>query len=194
MQMACIDDIKKYLKENLSEEKYLHSLGTASACIAIAQKVGFDIEKAYLAGLVHDCAKGMSYEELKLYCENAGFEFDDGELENCKVLHAPVGKIIAKEKFGIVDDEILDAIRWHTLGKCEMSLLEKIVFLADKIEPETRGRDEYERRLKTLDNSQGLDKEIFECYAYTIKSLVDRKLKICSKTIDVYNSLLKFLK
>lgn len=194
MQMVCIDDIKKYLKENLSEEKYLHSLGTAQASVAIAEKVGFDIEKAYLAGLVHDCAKGMALDELLKCCQKADFEFEEGELENCKVLHAPVGKLIAKEKFGIVDDEILDAIRWHTLGRCEMALLEKIVFLADKIEPETRGSDEYVRRLKNLDCSNGLEKEIFECYAYTIKSLVDRNLKICSKTIDVYNSLLKFLK
>ena len=194
MQTICIDDIKKYLKENLSEEKYLHSLGTAQACVAIAEKVGYDVEKAYLAGLVHDCAKGMGFEELLNYCHNSNIEFEDGELENYKVLHAPVGKIIACEKFGIEDVEILDAIRWHTLGKCDMSLLEKIVFLADKIEPETRGRDEYERRLKNVDLPMGLDREIFECYAYTIKSLVDRNLKICSKTVDVYNSLLKLLK
>ena len=193
MQTVCIDEIKKYLKENLSEEKYLHSLGTAQACVAIAEKVGYDVEKAYLAGLVHDCAKGMSFQELLDYCKKANFSFEDGELENYKVLHAPVGKLVACEKFGIKDVEILDAIRWHTLGKVGMSLLEKIVFLADKIEPETRGRDEYERRIKNVAMEKGLDREILDCYSYTIKSLVDRKLKICQKTIDVYNQLLTLL-
>ena len=193
MQTICIDEIKKYLKESLSEEKYLHSLGTAQASVALAEIVGFDVEKAYLAGLAHDCAKGMECSKLLEYCKKADFSFEDGELDNYKVLHAPVGRIVAYEKFGIKDAEILDAIRWHTLGKVGMSLLEKIVFLADKIEPETRGRDEYERRIKCVASEKGLDKEILECYSYTIKSLVDRKLKICQKTIDVYNQLLTLL-
>ena len=193
MQTICIDDIKKYLKENLSEEKYLHSLGTARACVAIAEKVGYDVEKAYVAGLVHDCAKGMSFQVLLDYCKKADFSFEEGELENYKVLHAPVGRIVASENFGIVDVEILEAVRWHTLGKVNMSVLEKIVFLADKIEPETRGRDEYERRIKNVAMNNGLDREILDCYSYTIKSLVDRKLKICQKTIDVYNQLLTLL-
>ena len=68
-------------------------------------------------------------------------------------------------------------------------MLEKIIFLADKIEPETRGREDYEKRLKALDNPEMLEKEILDCYIYTIKSLVDRQLKICNQTIDVYNYL-----
>ena len=194
MQMVCIDEIKKYLKENLSEEKYLHSLGTAQACFDIAQKIGYDTEKAFLAGLLHDCAKSMRGDEALILCQKAGLVLEDGEDENLKVLHAPAGCIVASERFGVQDKEILDAIRWHTLGRVDMSLLEKIVFLADKIEPETRGREEYQRRLANVELHNGLEVEIFECYSYTIKSLVDRKLKICSKTIEVYNSLLKFLK
>lgn len=194
MQMTCTDEIKKFLKQNLTDEKYLHSLGTADAARAIAQKVGYDEEKAYFAGLLHDCAKNMDCDEMLGLCCNSRFSLEEGECENAKVLHAPAGSILACEKFAVEDEEILGAIRWHTLGKVEMSLLEKIVFLADKIEPETRGREEFERRLKNLDKPNGLECEIFECYSYTIKSLVERKLKICSKTIDVYNYLLKFVK
>ena len=194
MQKACIDDIKKYLKENLTDEKYRHSLGTALAARAIAQKVGYDEEKAYLAGLLHDCAKNMNCDEMLGLCCDLSFPLEEGESENHKVLHAPAGCVLACSKFAVDDEEILGAIRWHTLGKVDMSLLEKIVFLADKIEPETRGKEDYERRLACLDAPNGLEREILECYAYTIKSLVDRRLKICSKTIEVYNNLLKFVK
>lgn len=193
MRTVCIGDIRKYLKENLSEEKYLHSLGTAEAACAIAEIIGYNPAQAYLAGLVHDCAKGMSPEMLLQYCQKIDFSLEDGEMENYKVLHAPVGKIVAQEKLGVDDEEVLNAIRWHTLGRVNMSTLEKIVFLADKIEPETRGREDYERRIKNISLANGLECEIYECYAYTIKSLVDRKMKICQKTIDVYNHLLKLL-
>lgn len=194
MQTSCIDNILNYLKENLSDEKYRHSLGTARAAREIAQIVGYDTEKAYLAGLLHDCAKSLCCDEMLGLCCEGSVSLEDGEGENAKVLHAPAGCVLACEKFGVKDADILNAIRWHTLGNSEMSILEKIVFLADKIEPETRGNDEYKRRLKNVAEEKGLEKEIFECYAYTIKSLVDRNLKICQKTIDVYNSLLRFLK
>ena len=72
--------------------------------------------------------------------------------------------------------------------------MKKIVFLADKIEPAPRGQENYEYCLQALEQPNGLERQILQCYSYTIKSLVDRNLKICSKTIEVYNSLLKFLK
>ncbi len=192
MKTACTDEIKEWLRVNLTAEKYVHSLGTAEAARAIAQKCSYDSEKAYLAGLVHDCAKNLSSEEQLTLIERAPFNLIDGEDENKKVLHAPAGAVLAREMFGITDEEILNAVRWHTLGCVDMTTLEKIIFLADKIEPETRGREEYERRLKALDTVGGLEKEIFQCYDYTIKSLVERRLKICAQTIEVYNYLLRF--
>lgn len=194
MKTACIDEIKEWLRVNLTAEKYVHSLGTAEAARAIAKKCGYNEDRAYFAGLVHDCAKNLSHNELLVLIEHAPFELQEGETCNGKILHAPAGAVFARERFGIEDDEILSAIRWHTLGRVGMTDLEKIIFLADKIEPETRGRETYEERLKSLDTPDGLEKEILECYAYTIKSLVDRRLEICSQTIDVYNYLLKFAK
>lgn len=194
MKNACTDEIKEWLRVNLTAEKYLHSLGAAEAAGEIAKKCGYSAEKAYFAGLVHDCAKNLDLELQLELVENAPFELQEGEKDNVKILHAPAGAVLAKKQFGIEDEEVLSAIRWHTIGRVEMSLLEKIIFLADKIEPETRGRETYEIRLKNLDMSGGLEREILECYDYTIKSLVDRRLKICSQTIDVYNYLLKFVK
>lgn len=194
LKTACIDEIKEWLRLNLTAEKYVHSLGTAQAAREIAKKCGYDEEKAYFAGLVHDCAKNLSHEELLALIERAPFELQEGETCNGKILHAPAGAVFAREKFGIEDEEILSAVRWHTLGRVGMTDLEKIIFLADKIEPETRGREAYEERLKSLDIPGGLENEILACYSYTIKSLVDRQLKICSQTIEVYNYLLTFAK
>jgi len=185
MQTNSIDEIKKWLRENLTAEKYVHSLGTADAAREIAKKYGYDQDKAYFTGLIHDCAKNLDYAEQLKLC--SGLSLADGERDNKKILHAPAGAQLAKKVFGVEDNEVLSAIRWHTLGQINMSMLEKIIFLADKIEPETRGREEYLRRMENLD----LDREIFECYAYTIKSLVERRLVICQKTVDIYNYFLK---
>ena len=181
---------KEWLKANLEEERFEHSLGTAECAAELAEKFGLDKDKAYLCGLIHDCAKCFSNKELKskiCTCE----DLCDGELTNPKTYHAPAGAILAKEELGICDEEILSATRWHTLGKVEMSDFEKIIFLADKIEKRTRPlehRAPIEEALK-----KGLDEALLVCYSATIKSLVDRKLKICKQTIDIYNNLLNNL-
>ena len=115
----------------------------------------------------------------------------DGELANPKTYHAPAGAILAKNELGICDEEILSATRWHTLGKIEMSDFEKIIFIADKIEQRTRPIEHREPIEKALDKS--LDDALLVCYGNTIKSLVDRNLKICFQTIDIYNNLLNKL-
>jgi len=181
---------KEWLKENLSEERYEHSLGTAECAYELAERFGLDKEKAYLCGLVHDCAKCFSNEELKSKicdCE----DLCDGELINPKTYHAPAGAILAKNELGICDEEILSATRWHTLGKLEMSDFEKVIFIADKIEKRTREIEFREPIEKELD--KGLDYALLKCYGNTIKSLVDRDLKICFQTIEIYNKLLNNL-
>ena len=94
------------------------------------------------------------------------------------------------KEFGVEDEEILSAIRWHTLGKVDMTTFEKIIFLADKIEERTRPCEHCAPIIKALEE-EGLDSALLICYENTIKSLVDRKLRICVATVDIYNSLLK---
>ena len=131
------ENLLDWLRENLSEERYEHSLGTADSAKYLAEKYGQDCEKAYVAGLLHDCAKCFSTEKL-LEIIDANLEIEEAEKENYKTLHAPVSAFIAQTEFGVVDDEILSSIRWHTLGNPNMTVFEKIIFLADKIETRTR--------------------------------------------------------
>ena len=181
---------KEWLKENLDEERYEHSLGVAESAEELAERFNLDKEKAYLCGLIHDCAKCFSNEDLKNSICNCK-DLCDGELINPKTYHAPAGAILAKDEFDICDDEILSAIRWHTLGNSNMSDFEKIIFIADKIEKRTRPLEHREPIEKALE--KGLDNALLVCYGSTIKSLVDRNLKICFQTIEIYNNLLNIL-
>ena len=184
--------IKKWLKENLTEERYLHSVGTAECAEELAVKYGVDKNKAYLAGLIHDCAKCLKNEEL-LDILNKMESVQPDELINPKTYHAPAGVPVAKKEFQITDPEILSAIRWHTLGRTNMSDFEKIIFIADKIEPKTRKEDYVQPIRDALNEENGLNKALFVCYKNTIKSLVDRNLRICPATITIYNELLSAL-
>lgn len=185
--------IVEWLRANLSEERFEHTLGTAECAEELAERFGLDAEKAYLCGLLHDCAKCKPNDELKSMICDCGF-LCEGELENPKTYHAPAGAILAKKEFcELCDDEILSAIRWHTLGRVDMTDFEKIIFLADKIETKTRPAELILPIRAVLNEENGLDKALLICYGNTIKSLVDRNLKICKATIDIYNDLLNKL-
>ena len=186
--MKDTDFINNWLKENLSEERYFHTLGTADCAKELAQKFNLNPDKAYIAGLLHDCAKCFSNEKL-LEVIKEHLQVEESEMQNYKTLHAPVSAYIAEKEFGVTDKEILSAVRWHTLGKLDMTDFEKIVFIADKIEPNTRDK-EYSDKIRTLLNEEnGLNKALLKCYKETIKILVKRNLKICLLTVEIYNKL-----
>ena len=175
----------------MTEERYQHSLGTANCAKELAKKFGLDEEKAYFTGLIHDCAKCFANSTLKdLMCKCE--DLCDGETTNSKTFHAPAGSILAQEEFKINDREIISAIRWHTLGKLDMTDFEKIIFLADKMETNTRPSEIVKPLEKALEEG-GLNKALLVCYGNTIKSLVDRNLRICTATVDIYNKLLSNL-
>ncbi len=186
-----LEETNKWLKENLNEKRYQHSLGTAECAKELAKHFGQNEEKAYIAGLLHDCAKCFSDEKLLEIIDKYLDDVDSDERSNKKTLHAPGSYYIAKTVFGLEDAEMLSAIRWHTLGKMDMTDFEKIIFLADKIELRTRSEDYRKKITKDLYSENGLNKAILECYKETIKSLVDRDLKICPLTIEIYNNLQK---
>ena len=181
-------NILKWLKDNLNEKRYIHTLGTADCAKELAKQFGLNEDKAYLAGLLHDCAKCFPNEEL-LDIIHKHLDVEECEMLNYKTLHAPVSAYIAETEFKITDKEILSAIRWHTLGKLEMSDFEKIVFIADKIEPNTRDKEYSDKIRELLIQENGLNKALLKCYKETIKSLVKRDLKICLLTIEIYNKL-----
>lgn len=181
-------EILSWLKNNLNEKRYIHTLGTAECAKELAEKFNLDSEKAYLAGLLHDCAKCFSNEKL-LDIIHQHLNVEECEMLNYKTLHAPVSAYIAEKEFKVTDKEILSAIRWHTLGKLDMTDFEKIVFIADKIEPNTRDKEYSDKIRALLEESNGINKALLKCYKETIKSLVKRDLKICILTIDFYNKL-----
>lgn len=187
------DQALSWLKGNLDEERLLHSLGSAQTAAELAIKFNVDEKRAYIAGLMHDCAKCLEKEKLLEIAQNIEGLKED-EKTNIKVIHAPVSAHLAQCEFGIDDEEILSSIRWHTLGKKDMTLFEKIVFLADKIEPNTRDMEFRDRIMLFLEDENnlenGLNRALLICYKETIKSLVKRDLKICHDTIDIYNSML----
>lgn len=180
--------ILEWLKNNLNEKRYIHTLGTADCAKELAKQFKLNEDKAYLAGLLHDCAKCFPNEKL-LDIIHKHLDVEECEMLNYKTLHAPVSAYIAETEFKITDKEILSAIRWHTLGKLDMTDFEKIVFIADKIEPNTRD-EEYSAKIRDLlSEENGLNKALLKCYKETIKSLVKRDLKICLLTIKIYNKL-----
>jgi len=182
------NELLEWLKDNLDDERYEHSIGVAECAVKLAKKYGLNEQKAYIAGLLHDCAKCFSTGKLlRMVCECVNV--DETEKQNYKTLHAPVSAYVAEHDFGVTDKEILSAIRWHTIGKLKMSNFEKIIFVADKIEERTR-EPEIANPIRTcLEEENGLTKALLQCYKQTIKSLVDRDLKICTMTIDIYNEL-----
>ena len=180
--------IQEWLKENLNEKRYIHTLGTANCAKELAKQFGLNQDKAYLAGLLHDCAKCFSNEKL-LDIIHQHLDVEECEMLNYKTLHAPVSAYIAETEFNITDKEIISAIRWHTLGKLNMTDFEKIIFIADKIEPNTRDKEYSEKIRELLSQDNGLNKALLKCYKETIKSLVKRDLKICLLTIEIYNKL-----
>ena len=135
MDAICIKDLKKDLKKEMDDSRYEHTLGVMYTCAALAMRYNYDLEKAMLAGLLHDCAKCMPNAKKLKMAEKHHLEISELERKNPFMLHAKLGAFLAKKKYDIEEEEILDAIRWHTTGRPQMTLLDKIVYIADYIEP-----------------------------------------------------------
>lgn len=127
--------MEKKLSKYLDEDRYQHTMGVmyTSGCLAMVH--GYDIQDAQAAGLLHDCAKCIPNKKKLKMCSEHKIPVSDFEKDHPFLLHAKLGAYIAREKYGIKDEEILSAITYHTTGKRAMSLLEKIVYIADYIEP-----------------------------------------------------------
>lgn len=127
--------LQKKLQKDLKPSRYQHTLGVAYTAASLAMRYGYPMESAYVAGLLHDCAKYMTPQELIKYCKKHDLPISESEYESPQLLHAKVGARKAKEDYGVTDSEILHAITYHTTGCPGMNLLDKIIFTADYIEP-----------------------------------------------------------
>lgn len=170
--------IRNMLQKKLDPMRYEHSLSVSYTCMTLAMRYGCDLDQAELAGLIHDCAKCFDNDTLLQKCQKHEVELTQEEMETPNILHAVYGVRLAERKYGISDPEILGAIRWHTTGKPAMTMLEKIVYLADYIEPR-RSKAEHLadiRKLAYLD----LDEAVLKTMEDTVSYLKSRNYQILS--------------
>lgn len=176
-----------YLNINLTESKLKHSLSVSETAVGLAVKYGENTEKARISGLVHDCAKNMKDEELIKVAREHEIQLDEIYLSNPSILHGLVSSIIAKEVMGIEDEDMLMAIRYHTTGRKRMSVLEKIIYIADYIEPlRTFGGVEELRILSNID----LDEAVVQSLENTIRYVISQNELLHIDTIHARNYLL----
>ena len=179
MERETIYKLREQLQSALSKKRFEHTLGVEYTAACLAMRYGADVYKAEIAGLIHDCAKEYTTDELR---EMAG---DDSGSE--KTLHAVCAPIVAERKYGITDPEILSAARWHTTGKANMALLDKIIFVADFIEPS--------REMITI--LPEMRRVAFEDLTYTVYRISEEtipyilmmKLPMDRKTVECYEWL-----
>ena len=159
---AKINEIKNTLKQILDATRYAHTIAVCETAVTLAKRFDADVEKAYHAAFLHDCARGLSEVELLEYCKQNNIPLDGHMQKDINPVHALVGADMAKRQFGINDKEILDAIYHHAIGAENMTLLDKIIFVADatepnRSEPDGANNDLYKARYAAESN---LDKAI----------------------------------
>lgn len=138
METKTVYDLEKMqmkLKKHVDDARFVHTLGVMYTSAALAMAHGYDMQKAQVAGLLHDCAKCIPNDKKLRLCKKHNIEVSSVEYENPILLHAKLGAYLAETKYDITDEEILRSITFHTTGRAGMSTLEKIVFIADYIEP-----------------------------------------------------------
>ena len=173
---------------DIGQRRFEHSVRTAECARVLAERWGADVEKAFTAGIFHDCGKiqdrteqrkeAMKYEELSDYWGEKSFS----------VLHAKLGVIFARERYGITDDDILNAISYHTTGRAEMSILEKVIFVSDCMEP---GRTFDGVESIRLAARRNIDEAVCLICSRTITQLSRELRFIECRTFEAYNYYLR---
>ena len=183
-----LKQIKEFLHKKLKPKRFEHVLSVRETAINFAAKYKADLQKVELAALLHDCAKWMSNKILIELSKKYKIQLDQIEKENPALLHAKVGAEYAKDHFGITDLDVLNAIRNHTTGAKRMSLVDKILYVADFCEPKRSYQvadDVY--RIAEID----LDSAMIKVAQHKIIRQIEDNLLIHPNTIDVYNTGLR---
>ena len=192
MNQHKIAKIRKKLRHNLDAERYEHTLGVMYTSGALAMAYQADLYKALVAGLLHDCAKCISAETKIKMCKKHGLLIRDYEKENPGLLHAKLGAYIAKAKYNVFDVEILDAIEFHTTGRPDMTLLDKIVYIADYIEPNRIAAPDLEQvRKMAFDN---IDECLYKILEDSLEYLERKNMPVDPMTEQTYLFYKKELK
>jgi predicted HD superfamily hydrolase involved in NAD metabolism len=178
-------ELRKLLKDELTKSRYDHTLGVEFTAASLAMAHGSDLFSAELAGLLHDCAKCIPDDEKYALCEKYQVALNPSELANPMLVHGKLGAFLCKYTYGVTEPEIISAIAYHTTGRPNMSVLEKIVYVADYIEPRRDKAPNLELIRKTAFSD--LDEAVYliakDTYAYI---QTDNSLAIDPLTNETY--------
>ncbi|NMC57424.1 MAG: HD domain-containing protein [Eubacteriaceae bacterium] len=180
-------NIIDYLNKNLSAERYKHTICCAELAVELAQIYGADKEKAYKAGLLHDAAKELSVDKMREHIKNNDMQVDIYMENNSALLHAYASAAMAKAMFDVEDAEILNAITYHTTGKENMTLLEKIIFIADATD-ESRTYDKKIEQWRDL-AKKDINAAILKVLDFNIVKVVNRGFVLHENTVKARNYL-----
>jgi predicted HD superfamily hydrolase involved in NAD metabolism len=177
--------MQKKLKKYMDESRFYHTLGVMYTASALAMCHGADVERAEIAGLLHDSAKCIPNDKKLKLCKRHNIEISETERKSPFLLHAKLGAFIAETKYNVHDPEILSAIRFHTTGRANMTLLEKIIYIADYIEP-MRNKAENLDEVRAL-AFQDLDRAVYVVMRDTIRYIEQEKSCLDNQTVLAYN-------
>lgn len=180
-------ELEKKLGDLLPKKRYFHSMGVMSTAFSMALVFGADSEKATIAGLLHDCAKYMTGEEMLKECVANGVPVKQVEMLKPDLLHAKLGAFYAKTVYNIEDEEILSAITWHTTGKPDMTVLEKIIFVSDYLEPNRSSSGIPNLNDVRKLSFRNLDEAVLQILGDTIAYLTETGKLIDETTADTYD-------
>lgn len=181
-------EIEANVKKILSEYRFTHSVGVAKKAVELAKIYGVDEEIAKKIGIAHDVAKEMTDEEMLEYAKANNIRIDEIETVKPSLLHGKIGADIAAKKFGFTQD-MINAIKWHTTGRENMSMLEKIIYVADKIEENRKGTRFDIEKSREL-SKQNIDEASLFLMNESISYNIKKDAIIHPKTIEARNDLL----
>lgn len=182
-----LESVKLILKERLKPKRYLHSIGVSNTSVRLAKLYGVCEKKAEIAGILHDYARNLSHDELSQYINEFKIATDEVIDTQVDLAHGLIGAELVKNKFNIEDEDILNAIRYHTTGRKHMSKLEKIIYLADYIEPNRKAAEvEKIRGIALYDLNKAVLMALDNCIKYVIK----KGLLLHNNSILARNSLI----
>ncbi|WP_282002130.1 bis(5'-nucleosyl)-tetraphosphatase (symmetrical) YqeK [Veillonella denticariosi] len=189
--MLSFDEIKDAVSRLMGKKRFKHTLGVVEAATRLAERYGVNLDEARLAALLHDCAKEMPLQAMQHLVRGSTYDVDDEMLQNGALLHGLAGMVRAERDFAVTNRDVLEAIRVHTTGKVGMSKLDKIIFLADYIEP-NREFPGVDMLRKAAD--EDLDTAVLLGYDTTLRYLLDQQLSIYPLTILGRNDILRSCK
>ena len=191
MDMARNKEFLEILKTRLTPQRLYHSICVAEQAKHLAEKFGGDSEKAYTAGLIHDIMRYEPVDKMLELIENDGQMLTESEKNITVTLHAIAGEVYLRKELNVTDKDILSAVRWHTTGKEDMSLLEKIIYVADLTSEDREYPDILEVRAMA---EESLEKTCLRGLSFTIEDNARKCRPIHIDTVKAYNYLAERIK